>query len=108
MNRGNKLWEGHRMIIPEHRAYMLERENRQAHLERPVLDECKLEDMNQVLSEAAERGVLVTLTVYKPTGHQEVVLVPKRMEGDRLKGLNISGNTLFVPLCDVIDATLSV
>jgi hypothetical protein len=33
MFRGNKLWESHRMILPELRSYMLEIEDRQALIE---------------------------------------------------------------------------
>lgn len=102
MNRGNKLWEGHRMIIPEHRAYMLAREDRQRERERPVLDEDRLEEMNRTLSEAVQEGRLVTLTVFHPLDDEEVCMVPKRLKGDHLWGLSVSGAAVGVRFLDIV------
>ena len=53
MKRGNKLLERHRMILPEHRARMLQYDRTTAYLERPVLTEDKMEEMQRVIGEAA-------------------------------------------------------
>ena len=102
MNRGNKLWEGHRMIIPEHRAFMLGREDSQMERERPALDEDRLEEMNRTLSEAVQEGRLVTLTVFHPLYDEEVCMVPQRMKGEQLWGLAVSGEAVGVRFLDIV------
>jgi hypothetical protein len=109
MNRGNKLWEGHRMIIPEHRAYMVEREIREARfVERPDLDEDKLKEMSFTVSVAIENQRRLTLTVYDPMGFQSVELIPTRLEIDRLKGWNSHGKITAVPLGEILDVEMCV
>jgi hypothetical protein len=102
MNRGNKLWEGHRMILPEHRNYMLEREDHSMYRERPVLDEDRLEEMSRTLGEAMHEGRLVTLTVFHPAGDEEVRMIPMRLEEMTLKGLDVGGRKVSVLFGDVV------
>lgn len=102
MQRGNKLWESHRMIIPEHRRAMMEHEDRQALIERPALDEDALEELSRTLAEAMERGRLVTLQVFRPTGIVEVDMVPQRVVDGKLRGLDLDGDRVSVVVADVI------
>ncbi|MGZ4112668.1 MAG: YolD-like family protein [Tumebacillaceae bacterium] len=109
MKRGNKLWEGHRMVIPEHRAYMVEKEIRESRfVERPDLDEDKLKEMSFTVSVAIENQSRVTLTVYDPMGFQSVELIPTRLELDRLKGWNNAGRITAVPLGEILDVVIAI
>lgn len=102
MQRGNKLWESHRMIIPEHRRALLEHEDRQELIERPALDEDEMEELSRTLGEAMELGRLVTLRVFKPTGIVEVDMVPQRVVDGKLRGLDHDVNRVSLAMVDVI------
>ncbi|PWK15595.1 YolD-like family protein [Tumebacillus permanentifrigoris] len=103
MNRVKKLWEGHRMIIPEHRARMLDQEAHQARsVERPVLDEDALEEMQRTVQEAMSRGSMLTLQVYQDTRVNEITMVPKWLHVDLLKGYGVDGALRAVELGDIV------
>lgn len=102
--RGNKLWEGNRMILPEHRKYMLELEiQRERFVERPELDEDKLMEMNQLVQAAMNDQRLITLKLYDPSGLRDVNMMPTRLERDRLKGYNLAGKLIAVDLGEIVD-----
>jgi hypothetical protein len=90
------------MILPEHRTYMLEIEDRQDLLERPVLDEDELEELNRQLGEAMHQGLLVTLRVFSPTGIEEIDMVPQRVMDGKLRGLDREGDRVSVYMVDVV------
>ncbi|MCX7570427.1 YolD-like family protein [Tumebacillus sp. DT12] len=90
------------MIIPEHRRAIMEHEDRQALIERPALDEDALEELNRSLAEAMERGRLVTLLVFKPTGLEEVDMLPQRVADGKLRGLDRDGDRVSVAIVDVV------
>lgn len=78
LNRGNKLWHGSRIILPEHRAAMLEhRRLKECFVEKPILDEDKLKEMSQVIGEAMRQKSLVTVTIYEPYRSQQITMLPK-------------------------------
>ncbi|MBL0387250.1 YolD-like family protein [Tumebacillus sp. ITR2] len=70
MNRGNKLWEGHRMILPEHRARMLQHEVESYVV--PVLHEDASEDIEYRVQEAMIRRQLLTIVVGEQDGEHTV------------------------------------
>jgi len=39
MNRGNKLWEGHRIILPEHRDLLFDHREKEREYQPPELAE---------------------------------------------------------------------
>lgn len=90
------------MIIPEHRRAMMDHEDRQELIERPVLDDDALEELSRTLGEAMEFGRLVTLRVFKPTGIVEVDMVPQRVVDGKLRGLDRDGDRVSVAVADVI------
>ncbi|WP_054949431.1 YolD-like family protein [Numidum massiliense] len=47
--RGNKLFAGSRMILPEHRQLLCERMAADAHIAKPTLDEQQYEQMERAL-----------------------------------------------------------
>lgn len=76
------------MNIPEHRRAMMEHEDRQ--------------DLGRTLAEAMERGRLVTLRVFKPTGIEEVYMVPQPVVYGKLRGLDRDGDRGSVAMMDVL------
>lgn len=62
LHRGNLLWEGSRMFLPEHREQLLKQRKKQTEFTPPQLDEDQLEQMNLILQEAlqGDRAVMVT------------------------------------------------
>ncbi len=75
MQRGNLLWEGSRMILPEHRKRLLDYRDqveRAAKYLRPVWDEQQLEEFQYLLSWAIGEDREVTLRYYTQYGPREV------------------------------------
>lgn len=70
MNRGNKLWESHRMILPEHRARMLEREV--PTYVAPILTDDHLEEIEYRVQEAMHSRKPVTFVVGETDGEHTV------------------------------------
>ncbi|MDN4594479.1 YolD-like family protein [Polycladomyces subterraneus] len=66
MDRGNKLWEGHRMFLPEHAALYRERK-RERHTP-PVLDEQRWEEIDRLVSKAMREGRTLCWTIFHPDG----------------------------------------
>lgn len=106
MQRGNKLWESHRVIIPEHRRAMMEHEDRQELIERPALDDDALDELSRTLGEAMEIGRLVTLRVFKTTGIEEVDMVPQWVADGKLRGLDRDGDRVSMAMLDAVGADL--
>lgn len=71
MQRGNLLWEGSRMILPEHRSKLLQYRDeteRAAKYRRPIWDEQQLEEFQHLLSWAIGEHREVTLRYYTDYG----------------------------------------
>jgi hypothetical protein len=66
MTRGNKLFVGSRMILPEHKERIREHRQEITKKTRPSLDEQRIEQYSQMISEAVENDVGVTITVFGP------------------------------------------
>ncbi|OIR61271.1 hypothetical protein BLL41_12500 [Bacillus sp. FMQ74] len=62
LKRGNLLWEGSRMFLPEHKQSLLERKRHKQKLQKPILDSDKLEEMNQTLCTAMEFAQDITVS----------------------------------------------
>lgn len=83
MQRGNLLWEGSRMILPEHRKRLLEyrdQVDRAAKYHRPSWDEQQLEEFQHLLSWAIGEEREVTLRYYTQYGPCEVAGRVKRID----------------------------
>ena len=64
MDRGNKLWDGHRFLLPVRRNKSWA--EKPAPIPRPILDEQHLLRMDQTLQEAIDSGFQVRIKVYDP------------------------------------------
>lgn len=105
MRRGNKLWESHRIFLPEHRVRMLDLEyHQEKYVERPVLDEDALEAMQRTVQQAMAQGSMLTLSIYRDGRINEISLMPKWLQVDRLKGYGVDGMLQAVELEDIVGA----
>lgn len=99
------IFEGMRIILPEHREAMKRLEKEAKRKPRPVLDEQKLEEMSRVLADAIQDSRPIKVTVYKPFGPERVVMIPEKIDPytKRLRGRDREGNVLSVLLNDIVD-----
>jgi len=61
LKRGNLLWEGSRMFLPEHREQLLERRRSRREYHIPELDEEWLTGINRALSDSLAYGKAITI-----------------------------------------------
>jgi hypothetical protein len=54
LDRKNKLWEGSRMFLPEHRQALLEQRRRAEEITPPELDQDRLEEINRLILDALD------------------------------------------------------
>lgn len=62
LKRGNLLWEGSRMMLPEHKEALLERKRKQKEFTPPLLGEEQLIELNHVILQSIEHDLAVTIT----------------------------------------------
>ncbi|SDZ35502.1 YolD-like family protein [Thermoactinomyces sp. DSM 45892] len=62
LNRGNLLWESSRMFLIEHREQLIDQRRKQKEYVPPVLDEQKLDELNQLLNQAYQDDRVVIAT----------------------------------------------
>ncbi|OMD87852.1 MULTISPECIES: YolD-like family protein [Paenibacillus] len=61
---GNGLWEGSRMIMPEHKARILDDALNEETREKPDLDPQALVEISQVLAQSLEDCSPITITLF--------------------------------------------
>lgn len=71
LDRGNKLWVGHRIILPEHEALLHEQERKQKVFQPPELDEDYLEEMEYIMQRALYEDMAVIATYATTYGPEE-------------------------------------
>lgn len=107
LRRGNLLWESSRMVLPEHRERMLERRKNLKRKAKPILDEQRLKELSETVSEAVVRRLKVSVTVYDPFGEftvtGEIVNIDPQLR--RIK-LADGGNVSWIPLEDIMDVSI--
>lgn len=101
MNRGNKLWEGQRMILPEHRTRVLEHEI-QPHVV-PVLHDDGQEEIESRVHDAMARRQPLTLVVGESDGEHTVEgrIISYRTETGNLQIHNEWGR-FQIPLQNIV------
>lgn len=52
LKRGNLLWEGSRMFLPEHKQALIQRQSQKQKVKRPTLDDQQLAEMDDLICEA--------------------------------------------------------
>lgn len=63
LERGNKMWEGHRMTLPEHAEALGEARREQERYEPPVLSEDALVEMGRLIERSYREEEPILLTI---------------------------------------------
>lgn len=61
LHRQNRLWEGSRMFLPEHRENLLKQQKKHEDFTPPELSEDRLEEINHLIQEAWENDSPILL-----------------------------------------------
>lgn len=69
---GNGIFEGSRIILPEHREAYLNEMSVQERRGKPVLDEQEIQLIEQAIFESYQECRSVTLTVFNPFDDEEI------------------------------------
>jgi hypothetical protein len=64
LKRGNMLWEGSRMFLPEHKQALNRRQKQQQKISKPVLDEQQLAQINETICEAMAENRTLSFMYY--------------------------------------------
>jgi len=71
MDRGNKLWVGHRIILPDHEALIHEQERTENVYQPPELDEDQLQEMEYIMQRALHEDMAVIVTYATTYGPEQ-------------------------------------
>lgn len=63
---GNGLWEGSRMMLPEHKTRIIREERETLRRVKPILDEQKLEEIERALALSLRNHIRVTVVQFDP------------------------------------------
>lgn len=74
MDRGNKLWEGHRLLLPQHRDLLREETQRKKEYQPPELATDELESLDRMIQWSQVKKKPIILTYASKYG-------PKRCDG---------------------------
>ncbi|WCL64307.1 YolD-like family protein [Bacillus subtilis] len=109
MNEGiyDKRWE-QKFILSEQRDGLLNRKKHVQKIEKPILDEYKLEEMALIICEAMEFNSVLIIGVYRDgfteevTGHVHYIDEVKQ----RLHLKDLKGDTNFINLSSMINVEM--
>ncbi|MDA3129110.1 YolD-like family protein [Aliibacillus thermotolerans] len=73
LQRGNKLWEGSRMFLPEHKQALIDWQKEQQKVTKPILDEQELDVLNRTLHTALVQQASLRITYYEEGHLLEIV-----------------------------------
>jgi len=102
---GNGLWEGSRMIMPEHKARILNDSLREEIRSKPDLDPQALAEISRVLAQSLEDCSPITVTVFKESGDIQVHGVVTKVDQE-LKQIKFSHDDdwEWIKLAGIINA----
>ncbi|WP_342436685.1 YolD-like family protein [Paenibacillus sp. FSL L8-0436] len=71
---GNGLWEGSRMMLPEHKLRIISDEQGQEFRDRkkPELDEQRIEEFEQIFAQSIEDHGPITVIVFHPRNDEQI------------------------------------
>ncbi|MFS8512627.1 MAG: YolD-like family protein [Planifilum fulgidum] len=105
MDRGNKLWEGHRLLLPQHRDLILEEKQKAKEYHPPELAADELEALDRTIrwSRAKKRPIVLTYaSKYGPKRCTGVVLNINLLEGWII--LQSGEEKRLIPLSKIVGA----
>ena len=105
MNRGNKMWEGHRIILPQHRDLVMEQKQKVREFHYPELADDELEEISRLIEWSLAKGKSIILTYANKWGPKRIAGVVTRVDPIE-KWLVIQGeeDKRMIPFAKIIGA----
>lgn len=105
LKRGNKLWEGSRMFLPQHKQALLNRKEEQRKVKKPNLDEQALAELDQTIHRAIVKNILVRLTYYRNGSFHQFVGHVDRYDGasKQLRIVDRDGQIHTLKISDIVE-----
>lgn len=105
LRRGNLLWEGSRMMLPEHREGLLDRRREQRKQDMPDLDEDQQTIIDQAIGMSLYSKSEITLTIYNPFEDRRLMGYVVRIDQHRGRVLlQTDEGDEWIKLLDIIKA----
>lgn len=105
MDRGNKLWEGHRVILPEHRELLFEHKQKEREYHPPDLAEDQIEKMSRVIERSIVEMRPIVLTYANKYGPKRFVGTIVRVNPyERWLIIQNEEDKKMIPMSKIIDA----
>jgi len=105
MNRGNKLWEGHRIILPEHRDLLFDHREKEREYQPPELAEDEVEEISRLISWSKAQERPITLIYADRYGPKRITGVVTRIDPiERWLILQSEEDRRMIPLSQIIGA----
>lgn len=105
---GNGLWESSRMMLPEHKEQLLAYRHDMKRKSKPLLDEQRVEELSQLVSEAVRNNREVIITVFNQ--YKDTVIIGRIQKIDlllkRVKVLNTNDYT-WIELRDLLNIEIT-
>lgn len=109
LNRGNKLFEGSRMMLPEHVALIREYYQKQTEYAPPLLAEDQLEEFNHLINQAVHQHRLIQITYVTSSQLCQFVGHIKKIDPQQKTIQLYSATELIqVPFIHLVSASLEI
>lgn len=104
----NGVFEGSRMILPEHREAYLVHMHELNRREKPALDEQEWQLIGEALMTSYQERVSVTLTLFDPFDDKVMTGVVDRIDQQRkeIKFVRGEEDYSFIPIKNILNASL--
>lgn len=104
LKRGNLLWEGSRMILPEHREALREHRRDSFRQTRPVLDDQQREQIDRAIRYSYANHAPIEIAVFGDFGNVRMTGIVTRIDRDSLRILGDGRpGDIRVNITDIID-----
>jgi predicted kinase len=101
------LWEGSRIILPEHKEALLRHRESRNKKTRQLLDDQAQEEINRALQEALQTGKIIEIVEFNEYQDQAYTGLATRFDAAaRRIRLETSEGVKWIPLDDIISARL--
>lgn len=105
MDRGNKMWVGHRVILPEHRDLLLEQKHKEQVYHPPELANDALEEINRLIDWSRVKKKPIVLTYASKYGPKRCVGYVTRLEPiERWLVIQNGEDRRMIPLSKILGA----
>lgn len=109
LRRGNLLWEGSRMMLPEHKERLLSHRRQLGSRARPELDEQQLQEFSQTLALAMQEELRVAVRLYAPTGDEpfegRIIALSAVRRAVKLRRED-DGEQVWIALADIVGLSI--